>query len=548
MTKNNKLLIINTMDHISMASFGVCDYLTKNKIPSKILNIIPTEWSIDPDKVNHNNISISKHLEKLDNYIHSFSPTYVTILFHWKEAISDFVYIGEYIRNKYPNIKILSGGFTASYFGVSLLKKYSFLDYIIRGDPELPILSLLKNKDITQVPNLIYRDNSEVRVNIQTYRADSELLSTLSYTNLEYLFDYKDYINFTDRFLGFPIYVGRGCVHNCLYCGASREAMLRHNVGKNEKTYGMVVRSVDSIIDDLKVIKKYTNRIFISYESDMRLMKKLLKRISEDSELKKYFYITYGAWKVLDEEMVYLLRDAFKVDSNKSIIEVSPEVFDETDRKLIKNGGVYYSNNQYLESMDNIKRILGGRVQVVLFYSRYHKTHNSFDKLIEEYKNLIELRDKLKHINYKFDYTHVATDVGSRYWQEYIDNPREINSFIRELKRLDKTSKDTGIHFGNLCFYFPNELNMEDIMKFEMIVHFDESLSRDKTSYHYVLNDYNHSEYLNILICIYEKYFRGLKVNEVLHDTLRNKFIRESTHMVRKEFQSKQKLYKGKVV
>ena len=50
------------------------------------------------------------------------------------------------------------------------------------------------------------------------------------------------------------------------------------------------------------------------------------------------------------------------------------------DRKLIKNGGVYYSNNQYLESMDNIKRILGGQVQVVLFYSRYHKTHNSFDK------------------------------------------------------------------------------------------------------------------------------------------------------------------------
>ena len=548
MTKNNRLLIINTMDHISMASFGVCDYLSKNKIPSKILNIIPTDWSINPDKVNHNNIAISNHLEKLDKYIHSFNPTYITILFHWKEAISDFVYVGEYIKNKYPNIKILTGGFTASYFGVSLLKKYSFLDYIIRGDPELPILSLLKNEDITQIPNLIYRDNKEARVNIQTYRAESELLSTLSYTNLEYLLDYEDYIKFTDKFLGFPIYVGRGCVHNCLYCGASREAMLRHNVGKNEKTYGMVVRSVDSIIDDLKIIKKYTNRIFISYESDMKLMKKLLKRISEEKELKKYFYITYGAWKVLDEEMVYILRDEFRVDSNKSIIEISPEVFDETDRKIIKSGGVYYANNQYFDAMDNIKRILGGEVQVVLFYSRYHKTHNSFDKLIEEYRNLIELRDKLKHINYKFDYTHVATDVGSRYWQEYIDNPREINSLIRELKRLDKTSKDTGIHFGNLCFYFPNELNMEDIMKFEMVVHFDESLSRDKTSYHYVLNDYNHSEYLNILICIYEKYFRGLKVNEVLHDNLKNKFIRESTHLVRKEFQSKQKLYKGQTV
>ena len=66
MTKNNRLLIINTMDHISMASFGVCDYLSKNKIPSKILNIIPTDWSINPDKVNHNNIAISNHLEKLD--------------------------------------------------------------------------------------------------------------------------------------------------------------------------------------------------------------------------------------------------------------------------------------------------------------------------------------------------------------------------------------------------------------------------------------------------------------------------------------------------
>ena len=545
MTENNRLLIVNTMDHISMASFGVCDYLTKNKIPSKILNIVPTNWSINPDRVNHSDASISVYLEKLDKYIHSFNPTYIAILFHWKEAISDFVYVGEYIKNKYPNIKILSGGFTASYFGVSLLKKYNFLDYVISGDPEIPILFLLKNEDITQVPNLIYRDNKEIRVGFMKYRADPELLSTLSYTNLEYLFDYEDYVKFTDKFLGFPIYVGRGCVHNCLYCGASRDAMLRHSVGITEKKYGMVVRSVDSIIKDLKVIKKYTNRIFISYESDMKLMKELLKRISKDKDLKNYFYITYGAWKVLDKEIVYLLRDAFRFDSDKSIIEISPEVFDEKDRKLIKSGGVYYSNNQYFEALDNIKKILGSKVKVVLFYSRYHKTHNSFDKLIEEYKNLIEFRDKLKHINYTFDYTHVATDVGSQYWQEYINNPREVDSFIRELKRLDKTSKETGIHFGNLCFYFPKELEIEDVLKFEMVIYFDECLTRDKTSYHYVLNNYNHSEYLNLLICIYEKYFRGLKVNEVLHGNLKDKFIKESLDLVRNEFQSKQQLYKG---
>ena len=321
--------------------------------------------------------------------------------------------------------------------------------------------------------------------------------------------------------------------------------MLRHSVGITEKKYGMVVRSVDSIINDLKVIKKYTNRIFISYESDMRLMKELLKRISKDKDLKNYFYITYGAWKVLDKEMMYLLRDAFRIDSDKSIIEISPEVFDEVDRKLIKSSGVYYSNNQYFEAIDNIKKILGSKVKVVLFYSRYHKTHNSFDKLIEEYKNLIEFRDKLKHINYKFDYTHVATDVGSQYWQDYITNPREIDSFIRELKRLDKTSKETGIHFGNLCFYFPKELEIEDVLKFEMILHFDECLIRDKTAYHYVLNDYNHSKYLKLLICIYEKYFYGLKINEVLHDNLKNKFINESLDLVRNEFKSKRQLYKG---
>ena len=69
MTENNRLLIVNTMDHISMASFGVCDYLTKNKIPSKILNIVPTNWSINPDRVNHSDASISVYLEKLDKYI-----------------------------------------------------------------------------------------------------------------------------------------------------------------------------------------------------------------------------------------------------------------------------------------------------------------------------------------------------------------------------------------------------------------------------------------------------------------------------------------------
>ena len=66
MTENNRLLIVNTMDHISMATFGVCDYLTKNKIPSKILNIVPTNWTINPDRVNHSDISISVYLEKIN--------------------------------------------------------------------------------------------------------------------------------------------------------------------------------------------------------------------------------------------------------------------------------------------------------------------------------------------------------------------------------------------------------------------------------------------------------------------------------------------------
>ena len=53
------------------------------------------------------------------------------------------------------------------------MKNHEYIDGIIRGDAELPIVELLRNlTSLERVPNLIYRQNGKIKDNSITYVAN----------------------------------------------------------------------------------------------------------------------------------------------------------------------------------------------------------------------------------------------------------------------------------------------------------------------------------------------------------------------------------------
>lgn len=227
------------------------------------------------------------------------------------------------------DVKIVCDGFTAGYCGEALLQKWDFVDYVIKGDPEMPLERLLQGGDAPDIPNLIYRDGTAVRSSSLTYCIDDETISNLSFCTLHYLRDYELYVRTVETKLGFPLFVGRRCPFDCDYCGGGRQAFRRHS-GRARP----VTRSIDSILADLRRLQEYTTEIYLCYEADRGYIKDLFDAISEDETLVKVFRLNYGGWDLFDEEFLDLYEEVFVTDRHSPpLLEISPEVFDDAGRR-----------------------------------------------------------------------------------------------------------------------------------------------------------------------------------------------------------------------
>jgi len=453
----HRLLIINCpsayFSYVPMGTFGLCDYLSQRNIPVRILNLALYDES--------------QMTASLDDYLDDFRPTHVGLIFHWQETAEGALWVGKHVRSRLDQAKIICGGFTAGYFGEEILRKWLFVDYVIKGDPERPLELLLTDTEAREIPNLIYRDGTRVRANEASYCIDEETISGISFSTLPYLFDHELYIEAFEDKLGFPVFIGRGCVFSCDFCGGSRESFRLHSARRRP-----VTRSIPAIIADLKRLKSFTRKIYICYEIDRDYIKALFETMKREETLVKRFYLNYGAWQLFDTEFLQLYKDLFVIDKEeKPLFEISPEVFDETGRQKVKHDKTY-SNNQLKENLNLVNEILGSEVKIYIFFSRYHDTVRIYRSMREEIFRIFHLKHELlaeEFTNVKVYYDHLSTDVGSRYWERYVAGPRDLDTLISWTRRL-KSREHYSFPADNLCIYRPETLLQEEIFRCELLV------------------------------------------------------------------------------
>jgi len=454
----SRFLIINPPSeyffYIPMGTFALCDYLEQRGIAARILNL-----SLYREDEVH---------AVLDQHLSSFRPSHVGLILHWQDTTEGFLNTGEYMRPRLRGGKIICGGFTAGYFGASLLNECEFADYVIKGDPEKPVEMLLRDADHSEIPNLIYRSEQGIAENKVSYAADEQALSDMSFSNLGYLCDHQLYLSAINKKLGFPVFVGRGCRFNCRYCGGSRSAYRLHSARK-----GVVVRSVDSIIRDLHSLKNFTDRIYICHENDRDYIKSLFRAIAEDKGLVKIFHMNYGAWMLPDRELLNLYREAFVTNrSDRPVFELSPEVFDDQARRHIKPGKVHYSLRALKENLSLIGETFGDEVNVSVFFSRYHDSIGTYEEMKREISGISMLKHELlcdRIMNAKIFYDHLSTDVAGQYWETYVAENSHFGTLTSSIRRI-RNHEQYNFTFDNLCIYMPRKISDRDIVRCEQMI------------------------------------------------------------------------------
>jgi hypothetical protein len=264
-------------------------------------------------------------------------------------------------------------------------------------------------------------------------------------------------------------------VFNCDYCGGSRSSFRLHSARIKP-----AVRSIDAVIKDLKRLKGLTKKIYLCYEVDPDYIKALFQAIGEEKTLIKAFQLNYGAWQLFDREFITIYKDLFISSSeNKPVFELSPEVFDETARKKIKHKASY-SIRELKENLGLINDHLNRSINVSVFFSRYHDAVKTYAAMKKEIYGIFRLKHDLFERgieNVHMAYDHLSTDVASRYWESYVERPRDFDTLIYAIRKLRSQARYS-FPVDNLCIYVPETLSEEEIFRCEMLVFILETLER----------------------------------------------------------------------
>jgi len=346
------------INFLPMGLLGLADLLQRQGISTQIVHL-GVEW-------------IEDHHFSIIEYIRKKNPRIVAIDLHWHHQSFDVMEVVKKIKTSFPQIFILLGGFTASFFHEEIMRNFDAVDGIIRGEAEVPISELahtvLQGKeDLFSVSNLTWRRKGRILINPLSYVASEQDLNNLSLTHFPLLKNYSTYIryvgqpfyvkgvsrekNFWMYSLKSPIYhlmVGRGCPVQCTWCSGnipSQETI----TGRKEVTF----RGVEEVLQTIKEALAYGYETFHicfdPYPSKPEYYLSLFSRLREEKIRVECFFESFGLPTL---PFIQSFKETFP--GPKSLIALSPDVGSDRVRKIHK--GHAYTNQALMECLDQLER------------------------------------------------------------------------------------------------------------------------------------------------------------------------------------------------
>ena len=218
--------------------------------------------------------------ENIHKYLDALKPKVVGVSMKWFPHMARVLEICRIIKNYSSSIKIVVGGNSASFYYNEIIK-YDQVDFVIKGDGELPLLSICQNRGY--LPNCVYKtDNNTIIDNPIIYVQDESNSSDIYLSHLEDILLSKSI-----PLLGtFFIYTHKGCMKNCLYCAGCNDTQKR-----TFNRPGFFKRRIQEVRNDIIEAKKYASTFMFDFDSSNDTLLEYCKRIWEGIDLSEHFCI-----------------------------------------------------------------------------------------------------------------------------------------------------------------------------------------------------------------------------------------------------------------
>jgi B12-binding domain/radical SAM domain protein len=210
---------------------------------------------------------VSAPLFDVEEHIKTLSARVYAVGLHFQWHAQGALEIARLCKKWHPGSLVILGGLTATCFHEEIIRKYEFIDGVVRAEAEKPFLELMKGLEkkgmLTATPNLTYRSSSGDILSA-SLMAPSRDLDDFVYTRLD-LLEPKTSIFSKEAAPRWSLEVCRGCIYNCSICGGSAYTY---------KTYlGMerpAFRSPAGIVGDIKNLTEQGIR-YIGLYQDPRM-------------------------------------------------------------------------------------------------------------------------------------------------------------------------------------------------------------------------------------------------------------------------------------
>lgn len=456
------------INYMPIGIFALADYLVQHEYSSKIVHL-GIEWIED------HNFNIVDFLEKN-------KPDVVALSLHWHYQAYDVMKVAEAIKDKYPDIFTVVGGFTASYYHGEILNEFPFVDAVIRGEAEVPLLRLVekvtkREGDLRGVPNLTWKKNSEIIENELSYIATEEELDRLRFSNIRLLNNYETYVNYVGHpFMWkknfskkqnfhklsiasktFPLAIGRGCPMSCTWCAGS--AISQQFITKRSKP---IYRSIEKILDSIKEALEYGYEtiyvVFDPFPDNQQFFIDLFEKIREERIACEMVFECHG---LPTRPFIDAFHDTFP--NKESFLCVSPETGSERLRKIHKHH--FYSNEELL---DCLKYLNEKRVSAEVFF-----TYGIPGETPEELKETVKLKNYIKRTfkNVRcIRNLSIEMEPGAPWHLDpskygiIHDRPRFRDFYTAHSSKYNQTYSSLGYFIPD---YFPSSYGVKDIKGFE---------------------------------------------------------------------------------
>jgi len=199
--------------------------------------------------------------------VEALKPLAFGIDLHWLPHAHGSLEVASMCKRHHPDIPVIMGGFSASYFFEELLCRQE-VDYVIRGDStEEPLRLLMEaishrnTRDLSHIPNLAWKTPSgQIRANPISHVPDvldhyldnygNMMRSAIRYLDIQGMLPIHDWWSYPIT----AVMTCRGCIHCCSFCGGCLSGLRLFGERKRP-----AFRSPKLIVRDIRQISQFTS-------------------------------------------------------------------------------------------------------------------------------------------------------------------------------------------------------------------------------------------------------------------------------------------------